>query len=623
MNKAPKVIARHIDLEGLVDLQGKSLDDVLFSLPMPTDIPPVIVVALRAVYARTMEEGAGDSLGPAITNLLKKIIHRSYDQLCQKVNELRSRDKFDTTERRPFPSFDSIYGQLTPTNFNLIGPLQGALRSEVRLVFSTTLTNADFIRLAECWGEILTCNELLREMIAPPEQRKKLLALLASAPVSVSAVVPKSASTMRAQTVAGPNMPPPLPSAQTAERLVGRPATHLRGPTLTGPVLPGTKPPDLPFAREKTRPWTRPSDREAAVEIKAYTKTAAAVPIALPVEEKAAPGTVLPTAGVTPVVDDSAVVAQMGAPTGAVHAFAGATPPDLPFARERTLPWIAPDRLATVKMQVSTKTPEPVAGELPVEKDINPGVTDSAAAGETPLADRAPSVHSVGGTSTSMPTIPTRTHAWRKLVPTFGAVGVLGVVLGVGVSQLTKSKQPEQMVVSAPIIVVPPAMPSRLPMTPEVTPPAPVIIGYVPEPPAHIPVVPYTPGMEASVATAIRRSLIANHKQTLRCVPGIGAKREMDFRYFVDAVTHIAANQSPLVRSWRLVGNVSIYTTTLDSIAPDCRSFAFTLYRGTSEVVPSTRVTFVTIPADLIAARRRSGRIPTPLPQSEPIDFAQ
>ncbi len=196
-------------------------------------------------------------------------------------------------------------------------------------------------------------------------------------------------------------------------------------------------------------------------------------------------------------------------------------------------------------------------------------------------------------------------------------------MLGIGVSQLTKSKQREQVVVSSPTTLVHTPMPSRLPVTPEVTPSVPVIPDHIPEAPVHIPVVPYTPGMEASVATAIRRSLIANHRQTLRCVPGNGAKREMDFRYFVDAVTHIAANQSPLVRSWRLVGNVSTYTTTLDSIASDCRSFAFTLYRGTSVVVPSTRVTFVTPPADLIAARRASGRIPTALPVRDPVNFAQ
>lgn len=569
MNKATEATAGHIDLEGIVDLQGKSLDVVLFSLPMPTDIPPVIVVALRAVYARTMEEGAGDSLGPAITNLLKKIIHRSYDQLCQKVSELRSRDQFDTTERKPFPSFDSIYGQLTPTNFNLIGPLQGALRSEVRLVFSTKLTNADFIRLAECWGEILTGNELLREMIAPPEQRKKLLALLASAPVSVSAVVPKSASTMRAPTVAGPTFGavkiPPLPSAKIGATQVNPSETPMRARTLAGPNLP----PPLPSIR---RDSTLYGQDETNLNV-----TASAGPASL--GEK----------NLEPLFD-----------------------------RAKTAPWKRPN---VHKGEVDVVLPETDTHNFDISAHtVDTSKVDAPSSAVTVLNG---SQNTGIPASTSMPTTPAPTLSLRKLARTFGGVGALGVLLGLGLSQLTKSKPRKQLVVSAPTTVVPPAMQSRLPMTPEVTPSAPVITGYVPEPPAHIPVVPFTPGVNASVATAIRRSLIANHARTLVCVPGSGAKREMDFRYFIDAVTHIAANQSPLVRSWRLVGNVSTYTTTLDSIAPDCRSFAFTLYRGTSEVVPSTRVTFVTIPADLIAARRRSGRIPTPLPQSERINFAQ
>jgi hypothetical protein len=614
MNKAPEVTARHIDLEGLVDLNGKSLDQVLFALDVPSVVPKSVARAVLLSHQKTGEIAADEGLSAKTLSLvLKKIIGRNYEELCQKITELRDRDRFDLATIEPLPAFESVYSRITVTDFDLIALFQAVLRRDLSLVYGVNLTNEDFIYLSQRWGTILTCDALLKKMLLSVDHRKHILAILSPSTNSVSAIVQnpsaasKSRSRLRAPTVAGPQMPPPLPSVQTAERLVELPATRLRAPTLAGPVLPGTKPPDLPFAREKTRPWTRPDDRNAAVEIKAESKTAEAVPIALSVEEKAAPGTVLPTAGVTPVVDGSA----------------GSTSLDLSFDREQTRPWISSERLTTVKMQVSTKTPEPDAGELPVEKDINPGVTDSAAAGETPLADRAPSVHSVGGTSASTSTIPTRTHAWRKLVPTFGAVAVLGVMLGMGVSKLTRSKQREQFVVSAPATVVHPPMPSRLPMPPEVTPVAPVITGYVPEPPSHIPVVPFTPGMQASVATAIRRSLIANNARTLVCVPGSGAKREMDFRYFIDAVTHIAANQSPLVRSWRLVGNVSTYTTTLDSIAPDCKSFAFTLYRGTAEVVPSTRVTFVTNPADLIAARRRSGRIPTPLPQSERINFAQ
>lgn len=594
MNEAPEVKARHIDLEGLFDLKGKSLDQVLFAMQVPSVASKSVAAAVQLAHKKTLEIAADTSRSAQLlTTLLKSTIRRNYEEMCRKIAELRDRDGFDAGIREPLPEFESVYSRITVANFDLIVLLQKALRHELSLVYGVNLTNADFIYLSQRWGNILTCDALLKEMLLPVDQRKHILAILLPSTNSVSAIVekPSAASRLRAPTVAGPQMPPPLPSAQTTERLVGRPATHLRAPTLAGPVLSGTKPPDLPFAREQTRRWTRPGDGDAAVEIKAETKTTDAVPIALPVEEKAAPSTVLPTAGVTPVVDGSA----------------GPTTTGLPFDREQTRPWIPSDRL----------------GKVPVEKDIDPSVTDSAVMGGTALVDRAPSVHSIGEASTATPAIPTRPHAWREHAPALGAVGALGVILGLGLSLLTKSKQREQVVVSLPPALEHPPMESRSPVTPQVIPPTPVIPDHIPEAPVHIPVVPYTPGMEASVATAIRRSLIANHRQTLRCVPGNGAKREMDFRYFLDAVTHIAANQSPLVRSWRLVGNVSTYTTTLDSIASDCRSFAFTLYRGTSVVVPSTRVTFVTPPADLIAARRGSGRTPTPLPVHVPINFAQ
>lgn len=553
MTVAPKDSLQHLDLQALFDLRGKSLDQALFALKIPIAVPQSVAVAVKLSHKKALDGGGNDVVvARALTNVLKNLIGRNYQEICHKVKELRDRDSFDVAVRQDLPSFDIVFSQVTVADFNLLSLLQRVLKHELSLVYGASLTNADFIYLSQRWENILACDALLKEMLAPAAQRKQILAILSPSTVSVSAVVEKApvvarqGSKLRAPTQAGPSFKASQKSAISQAPVRDRSSAGNRAPTLADPVLTRVIPPDLPFAKAETHRLAVPADRLPTVKMLARTQVSNVMPGELLTgeEEKTNLRILVPTVNIQPQVNDS----------------------------------------------------------LSADSGISAHIVDELSG------------------STTLPMSASRMPLWLKLTP---AIGALGMVLGVGISHLTKPKHRDPLVASlpsaAPVVSPTPTVVDDRAVMPNV----PVTTGYAPQVSVHIPVVPFTAGIDASIATAIRRSLIANHVRTLECIPSGTADRVTNFRYFVDAVTHIAATQSPLANSWHFVGNAANYTTTLDSISPDCKSLAFTLYRGNAEVVPSTRVNFTSTPAELIAARKRSGRLPNALPASVHLNSAQ
>ncbi len=563
MTQAPSGVLGDKKLEEKFDLKGKSLDLVLFATTVPTQIPQTIVVALKAVpmKASAVREDSH------VTKVLEGLIKGSYDELCQKITELRSFDKFDASVRQPLPNFEAVWGRITFDNFNVIELLQAVLGLDLKLVMPKHLTNAGFIYLAERWSAILVCNELLKEMLAPVAQRKRMLEILGATTSSVSEVrLTEAQRPLPLQGIAKADSPDK--SGMRAPTMAG----NAQGPRLEEDAASRALTRPLPYAKFKRQDDT-PEARAATVRLPAKSGSLSL----LPTLQRARPGN-----------EEDVLTLKRPAASGlAARSVAGVSAP----------------------LFVSPAHPKDVGGD-----DV------SNVGNSQPVVD-APNV--VNGTLNDTPIVPTnkdlqpsRMPSWVPFVPFVGAVGLLA---GLGISRIPQKP-------SAPLHASMPSSATVVPAERPVPPTPPRLntaLISAPQAPLHVPVVPFTAGVSASVSSAIRRSMIANHATTLPCVPPDSTNRALDFRYFLDGVTHVAATTSPIARSWRFSGDARQLSTTLDSMSPDCRTFAFTLYRGDTIEVHSTEVNVTSMPRDLIAARRRGGRQPTVLPARIYINFAQ
>ncbi len=135
----------------------------------------------------------------------------------------------------------------------------------------------------------------------------------------------------------------------------------------------------------------------------------------------------------------------------------------------------------------------------------------------------------------------------------------------------------------------------------------------------HHPIIPFTPGVEATVATGIRRALIEEHAQLISCLPQNNLIRA-DFGYFIDGVTHVA-NSTPGVRQWHVILAPSAYTMTVHT--DDCKHFTFAFYNHEVQVGSAVSVDTGMEPNALINMRRIGWPRSTPLPVSMTFNFAQ